>query len=331
MIFVTGANGHIGSHIVKNLLEHGYQVRAFCRPGSQRKALETILQNIEIAEGDILNPVSVEHAMRGCEGVIHTATLFSVNPSLTEVILKTAVEGSLHVAKAASLLGVKKFVYTSSTAAVGSSLNPEVLLDENSWNTQPGNVYTRAKIEAEQKLVSFAKESGLPLIRVCPSTVVGPGDFRLTPSNALLKKFIAPFTFFYFLGGTNLVFVRDIAEGHRLAYEKGKSLERYILSGTNTTFNNLTQRIDAYLGKKNMRICMPSAILLGGGRICDFLGSITGASMPASYKALKTHLGYYYYFSNCKAHEQLGFTPSTLEQFLPETLAWIMKTTAKRR
>ncbi len=327
MILVTGANGHIGSHVVKNLLHCGYRVKAFCRPGSNRKALENLKGNFEIVEGDILNLKSLTDALAQCEGVIHTAAVYSTDPCRKEEILKTAIEGSLNTAKASLNAGVRKFIYTGSVAAVGASLSPSRLLDETSWNETPGSAYVEAKLRSEIELLSFARERKLPLVTVCPSTVIGADDFRITPSNAIIAKLKNwPF---YLPGGINLVGVEDVAEGHRLALEKGKTFGRYILSNANMRFRDIVGQIDSLFGEKRIRFPLPMFFLRTAGLGFDALSVITKKTMPLSLKSVNSYLGRYHFYSNEKAKRELGFAPGPIAFDLEKTIRW-MRSLAQR-
>lgn len=323
MILVTGANGHLGSHIVKNMLRNGYRIRGFCRANSNREGLKGISGNFEIAEGDILNPDSISDALRGCQGVIHTAALFSSNNFEKSEILRTAIEGSLNVAKAACKAKIKRMLYTSSTAAIGASLSPAVSLDETAWNSHLVSCYAEAKTKAEKNLLSFTKKNNLGLVVVCPTTIIGANDFRLTPSNALIKK-MARYNFFYFKGGINLLSVEDAAEGHRLAYEKGRAFERYILSGANFTFKELTHLFDVYHRRNISKIELPLALLKVMGTVFDMFSYVLKKPMPISLAGINAHAGRFCFYTNEKARRELGFYPAKpIENTLREAIDWI--------
>jgi len=328
MILVTGANGHIGNHIVKNLLRHGYRLKALCRPGSNRKALENLKGNFEITEGNILDSESLTAALDGCKIVIHTAAVYSTDPSRKKEILKTAIEGSLNIAKASLKAGIQKLVYTSSVAAVGSSPNPSRLLDETSWNEAPGSPYVEAKLKAERSLLSFAQREKLPLVTVCPATVIGAEDFRITPSNAIIAKLHT--MSFYLPGGINLTGVEDIAEGHRLALENGKPFERYILSNANMKFREIADQIDFLLGEKHARFPLPMLFFQAAGLGFDVLSALTGKTMPLSLKSANTYLGRYHFYSNEKAKRELGFHPGPIDIALWETIEWAQRLSNRR-
>lgn len=323
MILITGANGHLGSHIVKNMLQNGYSIRGFCRPNSNQEGLKGISGNFEIVEGDILDPDSVSIALKGCRGIIHTASLFSSNPFHSSEILRTAIEGTLSVARAAIEQKVERMVYTSSAVAVGASSSAQNPLDENSWNEHLVSAYAEAKTKAEKNILSFAKANNLLLVIVCPSTVIGAGDFRLTPSNALIKK-IMKYRFFYSDGGINLISVEDAAEGHRLAYEKGRTLQRYILSGENLTFKELIQIFDVYCKRPLFRIKLPVALLQFVGIVFDSLSYIVKRPMPISLAGINAHVGRFCFYTNKKSESELGFyLAKPIEDTIRETIDWI--------
>jgi dihydroflavonol-4-reductase len=329
MLLVTGANGHIGSHIVRELLENGYGVRGLLRPGSDRRGLTDIMNeplgsSFETFHGDVLERPTLARAMDGCEGVIHSAALFSSDPSRKKDILKIAVQGSLNVMEATLQAGVKKVVHISSTAAVGSSSNTFTYLDETSWEEDPPTAYTNAKKISELAVTEFASKSGLPLVVACPSTVIGRNDFKMTPSNSFLRLLAMRKNFFYFAGGINLISAYDAAMGIRLAYEKGLPGERYILANKNLTFREIAKMADKLCGRKKARVPMPTGCLLAGGMALDLLSKLTGRQRALSKKSIGGFFGRYHYFTNQKAVTHLGFDPGSPEDALRNALEWVL-------
>ena len=324
MILITGANGHIGSFVVSEFIRSGYTVRAFCRKGSDRRGLRDLPEDsFSIAEGDILDAESLELAMQGCDGVVHMAALFSNDPLKRKEIFTACVDGTLNVLKAAKRSGIKRIVYTSTTAALGSSTDPAADLDETSWVTGTATPYIDAKTEAERAASRYSGENGLELIVVLPSVVIGENDYRLTSSNSLIKKLSRPGSIFYCDGGVNLVHARDVAVGHLLAYEKGRRLERYILSGWNISYGELARKIDSFTGKKTLRLNIPFLCLLGAGAAFDAIGAVTGKKMPVSLGGVRASVGRYFYATNKKAKAELGFAPSPVDETIKKALEWV--------
>ena len=188
-IFVLGVNGHIGNHIVRDLLENGYRVRGSVRDLNDASktdhvrahAAELGLEDrLELVEGDVLEADGWSEKLEGCDGLFHTATMYSTRATAT-TILDTANKGTTHLLHAAAETGIQRVIYTSSTAAVGTSPKGTTK-DESVWNTDTSLPYTTAKTQSERLAWNLAEELGLDLRVINPTAVLGGGFVRPTPS-----------------------------------------------------------------------------------------------------------------------------------------------------
>jgi len=322
LILVTGANGHIGNHVVKNLLAHGFQVRILCRPGSDRAGLRFVENSVEIFLGNVLDRASLAPALVGCDGVIHCAAVFSANLFLKAKIKETAVTGTLNVLTEARFAEVRRIVLVSSTATIGPCRLPGVPCDETQTAENSRSDYALAKIEAEKTALAYARANDLELVVVCPSTVIGPNDFRLTPSNAIIKNMLRQ-RMFFIPGGFNLVAVEDVADGIRLAYEKGQPFERYILSGTNLSFRELLEQMDEHKGRVPFRVGMPVWLINAVAKVFDLIATVTRKQMPVTSDGVRAHAGVDWFFNNDKARRELEFAPGPIGETVKATVDWI--------
>jgi len=332
-VLVTGASGHIGYHICKLLLDQNYQVRAFIRKSSFKEHLEKL--PLEIFYGDILIPENLQEAMKDIDIVFHTAAVYQLTPlkrkylsiAATEKkvnIITTAVTGTINLFQAAKNNNIKKIIYTSSVETIGISYNKNNPLSE-SYHTQDFFYdYSLAKSESEKLALQLAKKTGIFTVICNPSTVIGKNDYKLTPSNALLLRCIKH-NLFYVEAGQSLVDVDDVAWGHIQALNKGRNLERYILSGENIEIKDLLILIKNILNIKKPSVKLTKPFLYPLAIICDILSAMTGTVFFISRRKINRIIGGYSYYDCSKAKFELGYNPKQLKETLPETINWLIE------
>ena len=230
-VFITGANGHIGAHTTREVLKRGHEVVPFVRKTSDLRGLEGL--NLDYHYGDIMDPASVEAAVAGCDTVIHLAAVYKVWDSDDRAILDPALIGVRNVFDAGQKAGVRRLIYVSSAASVGSSRNPDDLRTSEDWNDEAENAYYVGKTNSEREAWKLAESSGIPMLSFCPTFVLGPLDYRVTPSNGFIRDLLDGDQTTY-PGGINLVHVQDVAFVLASAIERGTPGGRYIVAGTNT-------------------------------------------------------------------------------------------------
>ena len=222
---VTGANGFLGSAVVRALLAEGQPVRAFVRPRSDRRNLADL--DVEIAEGDLNNRASLRGAVRGCAAVFHVAADYRLWVADPAAMYATNIDGSVNLVEAAAAARVERLVYTSSVAVLG--IKPDKTpADETTPVTieQMIGVYKRSKFLAEKAVVRRAQERDMDVVIVNPSTPIGPGDVKPTPTGRVILDAAAGRMPAYVDTGLNVVHVDDVARGHLLALNFGRRGER---------------------------------------------------------------------------------------------------------
>ena len=235
--FVTGASGFVGANLVRTLLGDGHSVRALVRPSSDRSNL--IGLPLEIVEGDLNHEPRLADLIGECEAVFHVAALYSLFRRDREAIYRTNVEGTRLMLAAARRAKVRRFVYTSSVAAIGVPRNGQVASEESQAPLEHlvGD-YKKSKLLAEREAVEAARD-GLDVVVVNPSTPIGAYDVKPTPTGEIVVRFLEGRMPFYVDTGLNVIDVVDVARGHILAYERGRPGERYILGNRNMTLKEL--------------------------------------------------------------------------------------------
>lgn len=283
-VYVTGASGFVGSHVARELREQGAEVRdEFVELGDRR---------------------GLERAIAGCDAVFHVAALYSFDERPQE-LERVNVEGTRNVIEVCRAAGVRRLVHTSSSATCGPVPGRAATEDDAPPPWELAVPYKRTKLEAERLVL----ESGLDAVAVNPTTPVGEGDRRPTPTGRMIRG-VARGRYRAFLDlGLNVVDVRDVARGHVLALERGRGGERYLLGGVDLTLEELFSAVADLAHRPRPRLRVPYAAVHAGA----LLGLVNRneallARLPA-------------YFSSAKAERELGYRPGPVEPALARAVA----------
>jgi len=306
---VLGATGFIGGHVTRAAAARGWSVRAARRRQGFTGAIGDVAA--EWVRADLGDLDSLVEAMRGIEVVFHAAARYvHSGRHITRHVAGARAEIGrvLHAARQA---GVKRLVYTSTLTTIGASLEPGQPADERSAYV-PGSArdaYHELKWAMEQDVL----REGLPAVIVCPTVVFGPGDIHLSISRLLLAiaRGQVPFSVD---GVVNVIDVRDVAEAHVSAAERGRIGERYILGGHNLTIAELIDGVARVAGVASPRFRIPPSILRGMGALSRWLPGDPGATLRSQHLLQP--------LSNAKAVSELGLAPRPLEDTLRDALAW---------
>ena len=318
-VLVTGANGHIGSHVVRELLAHNHQVRAFVRATADLQGIDGL--NIEKVYGDVQQYETLEPAAQGCDTIIHLAAVYKMNAKDLDEIVKPAVEGTQNIMKAACKAGIKRVVYTSSIASIGFSTDPNTLRTSNDWAEDPRDAYNYAKKVSDQEAQRLAKQYNIDLITICPAIVLGIFDYKLTPSNKMIMDFIKRATP-TFIGGNNFVNVKDVAKIHVAALTQGQAGQRYIVGGENISFKKLGQTLSKLTHSFIPYMPFPRFMMLASGQMADALQKL-GINLPFSHSVIYDTVARYGYFDISNTQADFNWQPIPLEQTLQECIGWL--------
>jgi dihydroflavonol-4-reductase len=301
---VTGATGFVGAAVARALGDAGWQVRALARSGSNRSNLLGVA--VEVAEGDLADVASLERALEGCTGLFHAAADYRLGARNPEPLYLTNVEGTRNILHAARKCGVARIVYTSSVATIGipSDGSPGDERTPVALSQMIGH-YKRSKYLAEE-VVRDAARAGLSVVIVNPSTPVGPGDIKPTPTGQLVLDAASGRMPAYVDTGLNIVHVDDVAAGHVAAYERGRAGERYILGGEDMTLRTILGQIAQLVGRKPPRIRLPYAMVLPMAYLAEGLAAVTGRSGRITLEGVRMSRKRMY-FSSAKAVSELGY------------------------
>jgi dihydroflavonol-4-reductase len=301
---VTGATGFVGAAVARALIAEGWQVRALVREGSNRCNLQGL--PAELAVGDLTDRASLDRAVAGCEALFHVAADYRLGAPDPSQLYRANVEGTRHILAAALQAGVERVVYTSSVATVGIPADGTPG-DETTPVSLEGMIghYKRSKFLAEQAALAAARD-GLRLVVVNPSTPIGPGDVKPTPTGQVVLDAAAGRMPAYVDTGLNVVHVDDVAAGHLLALRRGRPGERYILGGEDMTLEQILAQIADLVGRRPPRVRLPYGAVLPLAYVAEGMARITGRSGRLTLEGLRMSRKRMF-FSSAKAMRELGY------------------------
>ena len=314
LVVVTGANGHIGNNLCRQLLEEGYTVRGTVRSLDKAPDLD-----MDFVEADVLEKQCWGNVLKGAVGLFHLATIYATSGD-GQLILDTANQGTENVLRAAAKEGIKRVVYTSSVAAIGSSPKG-VVKDESNWNDNFSLPYTRAKTESEKRAWELAEELDIDLRVINPSGVLGGSFSRPTPSTDIIgdamkgKYPVVPKIPLAF------VHVDDVATAHRMAYENDEANGRYVLAPyQDGNIHDLLKRAKKLYPKmKFPRFGIPLWLLPVVVLQDWFMGLFTGKRLLTRSAAKSFSKGDSKYSSK-KAEDELGLTWKSYDDCIHDTV-----------
>ena len=318
--FVTGGTGFIGGAVVRRLLAEGHQVRALVRPGAGTRQLDGL--PVETVEGDLRDRESLQRGIAGNDWVFHVAALYSYWGHGADDFYQTNVEGTRRVMETAHQEGIARVVYTSSIAALGlhHDRTPATEDTPSSLEDRIGP-YQRSKFLAQQVAEEYARQ-GLPVVIVNPSTTVGVGDHKPTPTGQIIVDFLNGRMFAYVDTGLNIVDVEDVASGHLLAAERGCVGERYILGGENLTLRQILDLLAGASGRPPARYRIPHAIAQAWSYLDVALARLNPRRVPAATPEKVRLSRQYEFYDPGKAERELGLPQTPAREGLRKAVAW---------
>ncbi len=319
-VLVTGATGFVGANVVRALLAHGEDVRALVRPGSDRRNLAEL--PVEIAEGDLRDAAAVRRAVKGCGRVYHVGADYRFWARDPRELYDSNVRGTNHVLEACLALGVERVVHTSTVGTIGLAALPG-RCDETT-PLAPGQLashYKRSKLEAERAALTYAG-MGLSVVVVNPTAPFGPWDVKPTPTGKILVDFARGRLPAFVDTGLNVVHVRDVAEGHWLAAERGRVGERYILGNRNMTLREILSALAEIRGCRAPRLRLPYAAAWTAGALSTAFANLITRRPPAipleAVRASRHHV----FVDASRAVRELGLPQTPVRDAFEDALRW---------
>ena len=320
MIVVTGATGHVGNVLVRELITHGQIVRALVLPDDDRRSLADL--DVGIIYGDVTDLASLEFAFEGVDLVFHLAGIVTIMPGIAEVLERVNVRGMRNVVNACRATSVRRLVYTSSIHAVAEP--PYGTVIDESQPFDPDRVlgdYARSKARATLLLLDEVREGELDAVICCPTDIIGPWDYNVSSIGQLILDFASGHLKSYVSGAYDFVDVRDVACGLILAAEKGHTGRHYIFSGEQVQVPELMEELACDVGYPAPTYRIPAVIARAAGVLAS-----------AYYRLLKRRPVFTAYsidvlrsnsqVSSGRAREELGFTTRPWRESIRDHVEW---------
>jgi dihydroflavonol-4-reductase len=312
---VTGATGFVGWHVARKLLERGDRVRVLVRDPSRVRELN----GVEVVQGDLRDAESLQRAVEGCGVLYHVAADYRLWTREPEEMFRSNVEGTRNMLSAAKLAGVERVVYTSTVGCIGMPGNG---LGDEATPVGIGDMtgpYKRSKMLAEKAALEAAIE--MPIVIVNPTAPVGDHDFKPTPTGKIVVDFVRGAMPGFIYTGLNVVDVRDVAEGHLQACDRGRAGERYILGSENLTLEQILAKLAAIVGRAAPKIRVPYAVAYAYAVGSTAWAGITGSEPLAPLDGVRMARKKMW-VRHDKAARELGYAPGPAETALRRAVDW---------
>jgi dihydroflavonol-4-reductase len=325
---VTGATGFVGAAVARALIQHGWEVRALARKGSDRRNVQHLA--LEVVEGDLADKASLDRALAACQALFHVAADYRLGAFDPRQLYQTNVEGTRNILESARAAGVERVIYTSSVATVGIPKDGSPGSEDTPVSVMDmiGH-YKRSKFLAEQ-VVRDAALAGTSVVIVNPSTPIGPGDIKPTPTGQMVLDAAAGRTPAYVDTGLNVVHVDDVANGHLLAFHRGRPGERYILGGEDLTLREILVEIAQIVGRKPPRVRLPTSVVLPIAYVAEAVARMTGRPGRITVEGVRMARKRMF-FSSDKAKRELGYTWRPPTEALRDAIGWLRDQGSLRR
>ena len=318
--FVTGATGFLGSHVARQLLARGADLKLLVRPTSRLDNIADLAAERVI--GDLRDVDSLRTGMAGCEFVFHVAADYRLWARNGQELYQSNVDGTKNILEAARETGVRRIIYTSSVATMGFGNNGR-LTDEDSPVSLDDMVgdYKRSKFMAE-RLVIKAAHGGQDVVIVNPSTPIGERDIKPTPTGQIVVDFLKKKFPAYVDTGLNLVDAIDCADGHLLAMEHAQPGERYILGGENLTLKQILDKLGAITGLPSPNVKVPYGVALAAGAWGSLVvGGLMKKAPRATIEAVQMSRKKMF-VTSAKSERDLGWNPRPVDKALQRAVEW---------
>jgi len=316
---VTGATGFVGAAVARALLADGWQVRVLARAGSDRSNLAGL--PVEVIEGNLTDAATLAPAVAQCTGLFHVAADYRLGARDPEQLYRSNVDGTRNILNAARRAGVARVVYTSSVATIGIPPGGVPGNEESpSGLSDMIGHYKRSKYLAEE-VAREAAGDAMAVVIVNPSTPVGPGDVKPTPTGRIVLDAAAGRMPAYVDTGLNIVHVDDVAAGHLLAYRLGRSGERYILGGEDMSLQQILAQISALVGRRPPSIRLPYGVILPIAYVAEAVAAVTGRPGRVTLEGVRMSRKLMF-FSSAKAERELGYRARPPIEAFADAIAW---------
>jgi len=321
-VFITGATGFVGGHVARQYAAEGASLRLLTRQTSRLDSLAGI--DAEMVKGDLREPENLRSALSGCDALVHVAADYRLWVREPKHMYTANVDGTRELLKMAREVGIQRVVYTSSVATMGFKADGTIVNEETpvALADMIGH-YKRSKFLGELEAIRAA-EAGQHVMILNPTTPIGPGDAKPTPTGRIIVDFLNKKFPAYVDTGLNLVDVSEVARMHIVALERGTPGERYILGGENLTLKQILDRMSAITGLPSPKRKVSHAVAMTFAFFDETItGKLRGKEPRATVEAVR--MGKKMMFaSSAKAERELGFQVLPVYPALRAAIDWFV-------
>lgn len=330
-VFVTGATGLVGAHLLIELVKQGEQVKALHRSGSNLKVVEALFDHYGVSshynrvtwvQGNLMDVMSLVEGMNGCNKVYHCAAYVSFDPKDESKLMQFNIDGTANVVNACLSENISKLCYVSSTAALGRNEKEEEITENTPWKSDFGNSkYSISKHYAERE-VWRGVEEGLDVVIVNPCIIVGPGNWGQSSTNMFNQVWKG--LKYYTKGANAFVDVRDVSRVMYKLMESEIKSEQYLLIGENMPYRAFFDLVAEALNKQKP-VKLATSFMSGiAWRVEKIRGLLTGSS-PLITKETARSANTVSVFSNKKIVDLLGYQFTPIAQSVKDTATVFLK------
>lgn len=320
LTLLTGATGFVGAALARILLAEGWRLRVLTRAGSDQRNLAGL--DVEIVTGDLTDTASLRQAVRGCDALFHVAADYRIWVPDPMAMHRANVIGTRSLLEAAQEAGVSRMVYTSSVATLGLHADGTPADEDtpSSLATMVGT-YKKSKYLAEQEVHKLIAARQLPCVIVNPSTPIGPRDIKPTPTGRMILEAAQGKMPAFVDTGLNVVHVDDVAQGHLLAFQRGKVGERYILGGDNLGLGEILALVANVTGRRPPKIKLPIGPLVPLAVATEAIARLTGREPFITRDGLRMARKKMF-FTSAKAERELGYFHRPAAAAIADAVHW---------
>lgn len=316
-IALTGGSGHLGSEIVRQLLQRGHTVKALIH--HDRKALDGL--DIELVKGSLQDIESLKELVKGCDILIHSAALISISGAQGGAVNKTNVEGVKHLYDAATAEGIKKIIHISSIHAFQQTPTLEMLNEESPWVDDSAFAYDVSKRRGQELALSYI-DKGMEVVVLNPTSIIGPPDHKPSLQGKAIIDIYKGKVPAVFDGGFDFVDNRDVATAVINAINKGRSGENYLLAGKWISMYDMIRLVNLATGKHRKAVRLPFWFGFAIEPFFRFWGWITRTEPLFTKESLEILRIGNRNISSEKAKRELNFNPRPLEEAFSDSFSW---------
>ena len=321
-VFITGATGFVGAHVARRYAAEGASLRLLTRKTSRLDGLSGL--DADIVKGDLREPEGLRSGLCGCDALVHVAADYRLWVRDPQEMYAANVDGTRELLRLARETGVPRVVYTSSVATMGFKSDGSIVNEDTPVSLADMiGPYKRSKFLGEQEAIKAAHD-GQHVMILNPTTPIGPGDWKPTPTGRIIVDFLNRKFPAYVDTGLNLVDVDEVARMHVVALDHGRPGERYILGGENLTLKQILDRMSAITGLPSPTRKVPHAVAMAFAFFDENItGRLLGKEPRATIEAVR--MGRKIMFaSSARAEQELGFKVLPIYNALRSAIEWFV-------